>query len=163
MDGRNLPRLAIAALVGLTLLAGCAQSLRTVTSQTATSLHVIRTSAFPSNHIPPFERTATDAAKVQRLYNALLALPTPPPGPLSCPVDFGVAYHVTFFNQSVIVLQATVKPDGCRSVSLSNGESRWAMDDQFWAVFADTIGAPESVIYPVVPQPTGPSAPTAAP
>lgn len=163
MCERHLPRLAIAALVGLVVLVGCAQSSRTVTAQAVTSLHVIRTSAFPQNHIPPFERTATDAAKVQHLYNALLALPTPPPGPLFCPVDFGVAYHVTFFNQSVIVLQATVKPDGCRSVSLSNGKSRWAYSDTFWTLFADTLGVPESVVYPVVPQPTGPSAPTAVP
>lgn len=163
MRKRYLPRLATAALVGFVVLVGCTQSSRTVTSQTATSLHVVRTSAFPSNHIPPFERTATDAAKVQRLYNALLALPAFPSGIIHCPADFGVVYHLTFFNQSVIVVQATVKPDGCRGVTLSNGQPRWVRDDQFWAVFADTLGVPESVVYPVVPQPTGPSAPTAAP
>ncbi len=164
MDGQHLPRLAIAALVGLVLLAGCAQSSRAVTSQPVTSLHVIRTSAFPPNHIPPFERTATDAAKVQRLYNALLALPTPPPsGTIYCPADFGVAYHLTFFRMGTTVLRATVEGSGCRYVALSNGERRWAYSDTFWAVFADTLGVPESVVYPVVPQPTGPSAPTAAP
>ena len=162
MYGRHLPRLAIAALVGLVVFVGCAQSSHTVTAQAVTSLHVIRTSAFPANHIPPFERTATDPAKVQRLYNALLALPTPPPG-IFCPIDFGVAYHLTFFNRGVTILQATVKPDGCRSVSLSNGKSRWAYSDTFWTLFADTLGVPESVVYPVVPQPTGPSAPTAVP
>lgn len=166
MYGRHLPRLAIAALVGLVLLAGCAQSSPTLTSQTVTSLFVIRTGGFPLNHIPPFQRTATDAAKVQRLYNALLALPAFPPGTFSCPADFGVAYHLTFFNQSVIALQATVKPDGCEGVSF-NGTTQWtkwvATSPQFWTLFADTLGVPESVVYPVVPQPAGPSAPTTVP
>lgn len=162
MHGRYLPRLAIAALVGLVVLAGCAQSSRTVTSRTVTSLHVVRTSAFPSNHIPPFERTATDAAKVQRLYDALLALPTPPTGTIHCPADFGVAYHLTFFRMGATVLQATVEGSGCRFVALSNGERRWAYSDTFWAVFADTLDVPESELFPT-PQPTGPSAPTAAP
>jgi hypothetical protein len=149
--------------VELALLAGCAQSSQPITPQTVTSLHVIRTSAFPSNHIPPFERTATDAAKVQRLYHALLALPTPPPsGTIHCPADFGAAYHLTFFNQGATVLTATVEESGCRFVTLSNGERRWANSDTFWAVFADTLDVLESELFPT-PQPTGPSAPTAVP
>jgi hypothetical protein len=162
-------KLAIQALVGVVCLAACGQPTHHITPtptsplpQTVTSLHVIRTSAFPQNHIPPFEQTVNDAPKVQRLYNALLALPTPPPGLVNCPLDIGVAYHVTFFNRAAANLQATVNESGCRFAMLSNGKRLWAYSDTFWMVFADTLGVPESALFPA-PQPTGPSAPTPGP
>lgn len=154
---RLVPQLTALAVVGLAMLAGCAQS-AALPPQTVTSLHVIRTSAFPANRIPPFERTASDAIKVQRLYNALMALPAFPSGTFSCPVDFGVVYHLTFFHQSAIALRADVKPDGCQGVSFNgaNRGTKWvATSPQFWVLFADTLDVPESAVYPVIPQPEG--------
>lgn len=76
--GRHL---AVLALVGLVCLMGCGQ--RPPQPPTVDSLYVMRTSRIPQQHIPPFEATTQDVTKVQRVYNALMALPlpsaTPPP------------------------------------------------------------------------------------
>lgn len=153
------PQLAIPALAALMLLSGCG-------SDSYTSLHVLRTSAFPANHIPPFERTVNNPAKVQRLLNALAALPAYPSGIMHCPADFGVVYHLAFQGQAFLYGQASIQAGGCQGMSF-NGTSRWthwvAISPRFWSLFADTLGVPESAVYLVVPQPTGPSAPTAVP
>jgi hypothetical protein len=117
---------------------------------------------FPQNHIPAFELTVNDAARAQRVYNAVLALPTTHPP--SCPADLGDAYEVTFYDQDATVLHAAIEISGCQDVRFSNGERRWAIDDiTFWPMFADALGVPESAIYPVVSQPQCPCAPTPMP
>ena len=83
--------LFVASLLGaflVVLLAGCGVSsalgdplaggTATARAATVTTLHVIRTSVFPQNHIAPLERTVTNAATVQQLYNAMLQLPRYP-------------------------------------------------------------------------------------
>jgi hypothetical protein len=173
VDSKRLPHLKaptrvahlVLLLAGALCVAGGVQFAKTVTS-----LHVLRTSARPDWYVPALERTADDAQKVQRLYATLLALP-PPSGEINgCAADGGVvAYHLTFFDRGIPVLQATADPGGCRFVTLSIGGSRWAESDTFWAALADTLGVPESPLVdptwrvdPNTP-PQGPYAPTAVP
>lgn len=151
------------ALMALVLTAtGCGAPTPSVPAGSASpsALHVLRTSAFPQNHIPPFERTITDPTKTQALYTALYALPPFPKGTYSCPMDIGLAYQLTFMRGQTVVASATVKPDGCEAVTLPHGDIRWAAtQDQFWATFAATLGIPQSEVYPSRTT-SGPIAPT---
>jgi hypothetical protein len=128
------------------------------------SVRAILTSAFPANHVPPFDRTSTSATEAQQLYNALLALPPMPAGDMSCPADGGNVYHVRFYDESSqLAATALVKPDGCEAVILPDGSHRWAATDQsFWSAFAAAMNVPISALFPR-PNPYGPSAPTALP
>jgi hypothetical protein len=157
--------IAVVALLALTF-SGCnfavpnsARPLKTAGGGDATSVHVLRTSAFPQNHIPPLDQMVTDSLKTQNLYAALQALPPTPSGTFSCPADFGEAYHLTFYRGQQEVFWADVKPDGCRGVTLQNGDHRWAAgQDHFWTVFADALGVSVSDLSQM-PRASGPSAP----
>lgn len=136
----------LAALVAL-ILAGCSGS--TSSSQApivVTSVHVLRSGENPLHHIPPLDRTVSDAAKVQHLYNVLHALPLFPRDKIMhCPADFGVLYHLTFYRDGTEVSWATVNPYGCQGVTLPNGDIRWSANIEYlWQVFADALGVPES-------------------
>jgi hypothetical protein len=158
MRGCQLLAMTATMLAALVCLAACAQS-TTTGHQAFTSLHVLRTSAFPQNHIPPFEATTRDPAKVRQFYQTLLALPTPPSGPINCPADFGVAYQLTFNSGTTVSSRATVDASGCGFVKIDGTTRGWVRSDTFWQQLADTLGVPESAVYPVTPQPGGPSAP----
>lgn len=150
------------ALVAIALMVvGCSIPVQPAqVSAAGLSVHVLRTSAFPQNHIPPFERTITDPTKAQALYTALYALPPFPKGTYYCPMDIGLAYQLTFTRGRTVVSSATVKPDGCEAVTLPHRDIRWAVNqDQFWATFAATLGIPQSEVYPSRTT-SGPVAPT---
>lgn len=150
------------------------QAAQRLTSQPATYLRpgvwrvgwarAILTSAFPANHIPPFDKTSTSAAKAQRLYNALLALPVMPAGPYYCPIDFGTLYHLSFYDDAThVAATAIVEPGGCGDVTLPDGAHRWtATTPSFWPTFAAAFNVPESAIWPQ-PHQSGPSAPATLP
>jgi hypothetical protein len=155
-------RWASVALVAFALMvAGCrVPGQPAPVNASGLTLRVLRTSAFPQNHIPPFERTVTDPTKVQALYTALYALPPFPKGTYSCPMDIGLAYQLTFMRGQTVVSSATVKPDGCEGVTLPHGDIRWAVNqDHFWTTFAATLGIPRSDVYPSRTT-SGPIAPT---
>jgi hypothetical protein len=141
------------------LLAGCGQAAIVASPATVTTVHVVRTSAFPQNHIPPLERTITDAAKVQRLYDAMLAMPAFPPGVIHCSVDSGLAYRLTFKRASGQTIPVVAAPDGCAYGAFGAADRRFAANTQFWELFAATLGIPSAEVWPQ-PQPTGPTAPT---
>lgn len=150
-QGRSARRRAIvsavmlAAIVAL-ILAGCTVSASSGAPIVVTSLHVLRSGDNPLHHIPPLDRTVSDAAKVQHLYNVLHALPPFPRDQIMhCPADFGVLYHLTFYHDGAEVSWATVNPYGCQGVTLPNGDIRWSANvDYLWQVFADALGVPES-------------------
>lgn len=156
--------LAVLAAIGAVLMSGCgatASSAPGAASSPLTAVHLIRTSAYPANHIPPLELMVQDNTKAQRLYDALRTLPAPPSGMISCPADFGTAYHLTFYRDQSAVTSVIVKPDGCRHVTFANGEVRWSIhQDQFWQDFAAVFNVPESSLFPT-PKTDGPSAPIA--
>ena len=166
---RNAPLIAIFTVA--LLLVACSQP--TTTRSAAylragtwriSAVRVILTSAFPTNHIPPFDKTSTSATKAEQLYNALLALPVMPTGTYSCPADFGNVYHLMFYDgASRLVASATVKPDGCETAVLPDGSHRWAATDQsFWTSLADALNVSRSALSQT-PHPDGPSAPTSLP
>jgi hypothetical protein len=170
MHRRRLPWLAVPALLALVGVVGYAWA---VTSglippqlpsppPSSSSLHVLRTSDFPQNHIPPFATTVTDANKITHLYMTIQALPAYPTGEF-CPVDFGVYYQLTFHSTTSPVPQVDIDATGCQGVSFGSTHSApqksvlWS--PQFWQLFAQTLGVSASSLS-VLPQDTGPSAPT---
>lgn len=120
-----------------------------------TSLRVTQDVGFPQNGILPFTGSSADAARVQRFYNALWALPYMAPGNYACPDDRGVRYHLTFQRGAEIVLRAEASPDGCQYVSLERAGPFFRDDvhipgsERFWVQLAETLGVPESDVYPV--------------
>lgn len=126
-----------------------------------TSAHVTLTSAFPSNHIRPFDKTTTDPTQAQRLYDATLALPVMPSGTYFCPMDRGEVLHLTFYDGAALVARASVKPDGCEGAILPDGSKRWAAtDDSFWTTLTQAFDVSRSA-FNLDSTYTGPSAPTA--
>jgi hypothetical protein len=98
-------------------------------------LRVIRFS--PLYPVTAFDRSVTDAAAAQRLYDAVVSLPH---AQLRwCAMGYGIGYRLTFSDTSRPTLAAVVESDGCREAVLP-GDDRRATDDAFWAVFADTLG-----------------------
>jgi len=123
-----------------------------------TSLLVTRDVGFPQNGISPFTGSSADAARVQRFYNAIWALPSFPPGQYACPADRGVRYQLTFQRGADIVLRAVASPGGCGGVALERAgpffrdDGRMIASESFWALLAETLGVPESEVYPVRPR-----------
>lgn len=149
-------RWVLLALIALVSLAGCgtlAWAKATGASPAFTSLRVVRTSEFPSNHVSPFAVTSTDSWRIGMLYRAFLALPKFPSGAMFCPQDVGLQYQLAFTETNGTVLHATVKPDGCEAATMDGLSLRWAAtDDAFWQTFADTCGVPVSLLRsPMVP------------
>lgn len=142
------------------LVAGCGVSTAASTAASAsgiTSFHIVRTSGFPSNRIPPFERTVVDARQAAKVYAALQALPPFPKGTMYCPIDFGIRYQLTFFHDQSNVSWARVESGGCEGVQLADGSVRWAATSMaFWQTLADAVGVPVSTLF-VVPGSAGAS------
>ncbi len=158
--GKALP------LLCLLLLASCASPTMSNTSTpTPIVIHsptllpdtllVTRISTFPQNHIPPLTpRTVRNALAVQRLYLAAYQLPHYPNGTTFCPVDYGIAYHLTFLRESLLLLQAELDAGGCRELALGPGDGRMT-NDAFWALFASVAGIPPNELQPVPQEESG--------
>jgi hypothetical protein len=75
-------------------------------------------------------------------------------------MDLGVAYHLTFYRDGSHVAWANANAGGCGAVTLDDGDRRQA-DAQFWQLFADAFGLPQSQVFPFpTPGAAGPYAPT---
>lgn len=129
----------------LLLLAGCMGTQPTV-------LHAVRPSLVGSHQqvVPPLDRTVSDAAAVQRLYAAALALVRPSQYPAPCPADFGLVYHVTFLAGTSQLQQMDVYPLGCHWVYLSQADVRQA-DQAFLTLLAHTMGLPSLIPAGLLP------------
>ena len=171
MRGRHFPWVAGFALVALACVAGCGQARTTVPAPTATATPapmptptpsaVSATAAvvpqFTSLYVlrigTPFDKTVTDAATIQHLYQAIQALPAFPASPFSCPPDTtgNEAYALTFSGTSVETVSVNIQIGGCQGV-LFNGAHGWtqwvAQTPGFWQQFAETLGVPVSTILP---------------
>jgi len=108
-----------------------------------TVLHAVRPSlvGYRQQVVPPFDRTVRDAAAVQRLYAAALALPISSNYGAPCPPDFHLVYHLTFLAGTSQLQQIDVEPLGCSFVFLSQTDVRQA-DQSFLTLLAHTIGLP---------------------
>ena len=89
--------------------------------------------------------------------------------PDACPADFGVRYQLTFQRGTDIVLRAVASPDGCAGIALErvgpffHDDGRMIASESFWTLFAETLGVPESEVYPVLPHGRDGAAPLATP
>ena len=130
-------------------LAGC---IGTTSGSQPTVLHVVRPSlvGHQQQQVAPFDRTMSDAAAVQRLYTAALALPRPSQYPLPCPDDLGLIYHVTFLEGASQLQQMDVQPLGCHWVYLSQTDVRRA-DQNFLALLAKTSRLPSLIPVGLLP------------
>jgi hypothetical protein len=107
------------------------------------TLHVTRTSPRPG--IPPLDKTVTDEAAVQRLYDAAMALPNAQAGTYNCPADNGPYYHLSFQRQQTEVQQMDLDASGCRFLRVGPERSAQTVhqtDDAFRALLAQTLGIP---------------------
>ncbi len=146
------------ALLVLLFLAGCggaavaAQATATQPGSQPTVLQVVRPGLVGYNQqvIPPWNKTVTDAAEVQQLYAAALALPKPSQYPLPCPDDMGLRYQLTFLAGTSPVQQIEMQPMGCQWVYLSQTDVR-AGNQTFLQLLAHTIGLPSLVPAGLLP------------
>src|SRR3990170_2142728 len=99
------------------------------------ALRVVRLSGlYP---VAVFDRSVDDAARVERMYNALVSLPFA--RHRWCPYSVGTRYQLTFSDSGRSILVANVQSDGCREATIP-GSRRRATNDSFWALFAETLG-----------------------
>jgi hypothetical protein len=157
-----LAGLALTAVASAFLLAGCGSGHRVQTGAApdpsppanATidvcqarhqldSLVVTRSQSLPQNHMTygaPATATVTDAAQVQKVAAQLCSLPAMPSGTISCPMDLGVSYRLTFADvqgRGVI----TVGAAGCQVVNgAGRGARTLAQDQGFWTTLGTAMG-----------------------
>jgi uncharacterized protein YceK len=141
-------RWLICLALALMLLSGCGAAIASAVSSTQepTVLQVKRVNTETENHYAPFPpRTITDQQQVQRLYNAMLALPrfpNNPPGWLSCPLDRFVKYDLTFLHGQSILQEALYDPSGCPTLRIGKNEVL-APDRSFAQLFVQVVGISE--------------------
>lgn len=106
-------------------------------------LVVRRSDPFPQNHMRfsfPTEVTVTSAAAVRAAAQALCALPKMPSGTISCPADFGIAYHFVFFASKQAFPAVELDPSGCQEVR-GLGLTRWAVrSPHLWPALGSAMG-----------------------
>jgi len=102
---------------------------------TTAPLRVVR---FSGTHpVAEFERSVTDAAAAQRIYDALSSLPLAQSR--WCAYGTGAGYQLTFTDTTRRTLEATVEIAGCYE-AVMHGSDRRSTNDAFWSVFANTLG-----------------------
>jgi hypothetical protein len=122
-------------------------------------LDIHRTDQFPQNHVAfsfPADATLTDRGQVQTLLGAACALPLLPTAPpMSCPVDIGIDYHMTFTGPRAKAT-ADANATGCQEVS-GLGADRWsATTPAFWTALAHAFGVSPGALRGTFPsEPTG--------
>lgn len=123
-------------------------------SNQLSSLTFTTSSSVSTNTPPDVNVMVNDSAKVLAVYQATLALSPPPfgDGVHSCPLDWGITYHLAFTTQDGSAVEADVAPSGCRLVHV-NAVMRWA-DESYFAALADALSIPESKIFPYRPPAT---------
>jgi hypothetical protein len=103
------------------------------------------------NPPPALDLRVDDAGRAEAAYAATLALPAALEGVHSCPIDFGVMYHIAYLDaKGATVLLTDVDPEGCRGVQLSGTSipARSASSDAYWQQLAQSLGIAETEIYP---------------
>lgn len=76
--------------------------------------------------ILPAGFTITKRATVQQLARLLCALPTVPPGVMSCPNDMGASYRLFFVAGTRSLGAVTIELSGCRVVTGLGPPRSWA-------------------------------------
>lgn len=139
-------------IIPLFLLRGCstAQVTSVPPRREPTAVQVIRVNRIPLNHYLPFPtRTITDPRAVQRLFDAVQALPRLSlPPVINCPVDLGLEFHQIFSQGNAIMQKVIIYPEGCRQVLIGESDHR-VLTEPFFHLFVQTIGITESELVPM--------------
>lgn len=113
-----------------------------------TRLVVVRSNAFPQNHVLfsfPARVVVTNSAAVRKVAYALCDLPRFPPGTYSCPADFGIDYQLQFVAGETVYRSVILDATGCGPVNGLPGPQRWtATRPGFWPAFGADIGLSHS-------------------
>jgi len=107
--------------------------------------------------VPQIDQTITNRDVAATLAGDIEGLPAFPPGFISCPVDFGTRYILTFSTVTGQIWSARVSAQGCRGVKLSDGRTLWALPAT--KLFADLGTALRLAPDEVVPRPCSGAAP----
>ena len=158
-----LSRLAVFSAILLTaiLLAACGATPAasgtpsTITATASplsapTSVIVLRLGGFgEQTRVAPFQMTTHDTARVMQLYQAVYALPPYPPDRISCALDQGVGYELSFMHGETLVLQV-VMDDACRLILISSPPAPLCRDwiPAFTAQITATVGTSVTTIDP---------------
>jgi hypothetical protein len=103
---------------------------------TADSFSIRRFSAAAETRFPPLARTVSDAAVASRLYQDVRALQPRPAGQISCNLDSGIRYELSFLSGGSRILHGVMR-GSCHLIDLGAGDVR-AFDGHFEA---DLLGA----------------------
>ncbi len=127
-----------------------------------TRLVVNRVTSLPRNHLRfafPAGITVSSPARARAVAAAVCGLPLMPRGPMSCPVDLGLGYRLSFAAGSRSFPVVTVTPGGCGGVA-GAGPERWtARSPGFWTVLAHGMGLAHGTAL----RGTSPARPSATP
>jgi hypothetical protein len=126
---------------------GASAATPTMTPVDASGL-VLRVTRFePSVSNPtPFERTIEDAAAIQALYQAALALPPAPFIRMRC-LQMGVTYHLVIYQDGRIVHIIDTQPNGCSLTTVYPAYTR-ETTPAFRALLGTTLGVSTLVPTP---------------
>lgn len=94
-----------------------------------TRMRFMRSSRPPGLHVRevlPAGLTVTDRATVRQLATLLCALPTVPPGQMTCPNDMGASYRLFFTAGRRSFDEVTVELSGCRVVTGLGPPRSWS-------------------------------------
>lgn len=104
---------------------------------------VERIDAFPQNGFRftfPSEVTVTSRASVEEVAQVLCHMPDMPPGPMNCPADWGIDYHLSFFADGIGFPVVSVDVSGCEPVT-GLGHVRQSSPG-FWHTLGVAMGLP---------------------
>ncbi len=125
----------------LLLLVSCGTSnLNGKTPSQSTTLSVTRINLIPSNKFASFQETVNDAAMIQQLYTAALALPPVSSAWRSCLADAGLRYRLVFHLSTFPSSRMELNPGGCWDLSIEGKKTDVRqMNQAFLSLFSKTI------------------------
>ena len=108
-----------------------------------TGMRFMRSTRPPGLHVRevlPAGLTITDHATVRQLATLLCALPTVPPGRMTCPNDMGASYRVLFTAGRRSFDEVTVELSGCRVVTGLGPARSWSTSRALEQVLTQGFG-----------------------
>jgi hypothetical protein len=104
---------------------------------------------YTSPQTPTFEKTINDPAVVQKMYNAVLALPQEHSNVKLCTFNpSSVTNELRFFAGNKLVLHATVVVGGCGSwISIEGVNLHRSADSAFLSLLTNSLGVTRRELY----------------
>lgn len=111
------------------------------------AMHIVRTSADTSQHLPPIDTIIRNPDVAQRLYDATTALPLMPRGIYNCPIDYETAYVIDFTRADGRSIRAQEDPYGCWFVTIGGTDIHQA-SDSYWSLLARILQITRAQLQP---------------